>query len=242
MRPSGPAAPLRPDRRFLLPAVAAVGVLFLPPGPAAAVPAAQEITGTWESEVGTKGGVGLTLRAAPKGELFITIGAMAEGRWTFEQGHLRLVDAAGAVQEGEARIDGNRLVQKGTQGEARLKRIGTADPTAPLVGCWKAEPSPAGGPAPLVEYAKGGVFRIRLPLKTERGKWRVAAGRLSLSGPSVPARTSPLRLEGEELVLAAEGKLPESRYRRVPSGACRLPYLEAPAGPPPARKQAAPGR
>ena len=83
----------------------------------------------------------------------------------------------------------------------------------------------------VIEYGRKGDVRIRAAFRTDRGSWSVSDGKLTLTSPVVPTRTSPYRLTPAGLVLVPGGKEQESRYRKVPAGACRLSYLEAAPGP-----------
>lgn len=231
------ASLLRPLALALLLALDARTAAAAPAAPASASTPA-DLVGTWESEGSSRGGLGVILRPVADGTLFVTLGAVVDGSWTLKNGVLTvsIKGEKGPPQSANARVEGDVLVQSAEGKEIRFTRLGAAEAGAPpIVGCWRGPAmqveGQGAGPAPVVEYAKSGAAKIRVAFRTDKGSWSVSGGRLTLVSPPLPDRTSPFQVKGTQLVLLPSGKQQQSTYRRVPAGACRLPFLEAAAAP-----------
>jgi hypothetical protein len=157
--------------------------------------AADDVTGIWSAQARTKGGLGSQWVFDRDGKVTYTFGALVDAAYEIDGTRLRMrfsgPDGARAQDMiEEFSIEGDTLTKKGAQtpgGTQVMQRVGAARQDAhPLVGDWAFTHPTTGKPA-FMRYSRAGTVQLCAPFQS---------------------RTGTFRVEGEGLIIEAEGVKP----------------------------------
>jgi hypothetical protein len=157
----------------------------------------DDMTGIWSAQARTKGGLGSQWVFGRDGTVTYTFGALVDAAYEIDGNRLTMKFSGpdGARSQDmveEFSIQGDTLTKTGPQtpgGTQVMQRVGVAHADAhPLVGDWAFTHPTTGKPA-CMRYSRGGTVQLCAPFQT---------------------RTGTFRVDGEALVIEAEGVRPLS--------------------------------
>jgi hypothetical protein len=178
---------------------------------AAAAPAASpSIVGRWEPVRRAASGVGTALEFRPDGALLETSIAMIEKTYRFDGRRLVVssVDPrTGKVADSSADVEihGDTMTVEERGGPPRrLTRVAAPrGARSPIVGVWAYRHE--SGAQALETFTPGGVFRLRIPIRTTKGAYSVSGDTVTMRLEGEPERKARFELRGGRLRLTDAG-------------------------------------
>lgn len=153
--------------------------------PPAPPPAA--LTGFWESEATSRGGIGTVILINADGTCEYTVTVKVQFKYTFDAGKLSFAGDADGTPPAtlDATVSGDTLVVRPPVGDPITKtRVGAAaDPEHPIVGVWRY-PHASGGTA-WERYTADGTMEFRLPMSERPSTCAVTGDRLAITSPQM---------------------------------------------------------
>lgn len=179
----------------------------------------QTIIGKWEALEPAAGGFFVTMEFGPRGVFYHTAGISRSGTYRLDGSRI-LIEEGVSNSDSDAmefRVESDKLVSKGADGEVAWPRIGRSTPNSPpIVGKWGAKGAFFHGGengAATFEFTQDGHFKFRMQAEPEKGRYQTR-GKLLITKASGESTIYSFRFEDGFLILKSDS-IREERYRRI---------------------------
>jgi hypothetical protein len=195
-------------------------------------PVSAGLIGTWEDQVRSADGIGLTFLFAPERTVTMVFGAMVDGKYKLEGDQFTIIGTGGnrpVTQTVFLTNAGDTAIFSYGTASDKLVRMGPGTQGDSIIGKWRYIHY-TGVPG-YNEYRADGRMRLRVPIRVVKGSYSVRGNTLIMRTSLAPNedRKAPLTLRGDTLTIDMDGHL-ETFLRAKPL----IPYdVEQPALPHP---------
>jgi hypothetical protein len=193
----------------------------------------EGLIGTWEDQMRSADGTGLTFLFTREKAVTMVFGAMVDGHYTLVGDQFTIIGTGGkrpVIESVFLTNAGDTAIFSAGSVSDKLVRIGPGTQADSIIGEWRYIHS-TGMPG-YNEYSADGRMRLRVPIRVVKGRYSVSGNTLTMRTSLAPNedREAPLTLRGDTLTIDMDGHL-EKFLRAKPL----IPYdVEQPALPHPA--------
>ncbi len=188
-------------------------------------PASKDLSGLWETEQVSKGGIGHTIEFKPDGSYVEAFAVIVDFYYRIENGRLIAGEKEFSTNTNvkdapEIVFNGDTLLLKGKDSDCatiRMERLGKKTSEKPsIIGAWRYRHY-TGGIA-YERYTPDGRVNFRLPMSSSTGCYSIDGKQLTLIKNNNEKGSMPFKVQGGHLELVNKNK-PATRYRREQAGA-----------------------
>jgi len=177
-----------------------------------------ELVGLWESASTSRGGIGNNIEFRADGSFVSAITVLVDLRYEVKDGKLYTGKNRGepvSYEEGDRiNIKPDALVSIGPNGEQLVRKRLRPDRGNSIVGQYKYRHY-TGGMA-YEQYGSDGIMRIRIPMTSSRGCYRLDRGTVSIRALQGEPRSLKYKLQADRLALEDQGR--PMNYNHVKEG------------------------
>lgn len=181
-----------------------------------------QLTGVWEAQETSAGGIGQVIEFAPDGKFVQTTVMMGNGYYRtlgdrlLTDDHRRPRSDADVSEAATIRISGDSLTMTSKDGSTSvLKRLGAAEPgRPPIVGVWRMRRGLIEPPT-YWRFRDDGTFSVRLPMVSQTERYRVLNDVLTIGGANRSAASMTMELRDDQLCLQGAGDARTAEFRKV---------------------------
>jgi hypothetical protein len=195
------------------------------------------LIGTWEDQMRSADGTGLTFLFTRERTVTMVFGAMVDGQYKLVGDQFTIIGTGGnrpITQSVFLTNAGDTAIFSDGSTSEKLVRMGRGTQADSIVGRWRYIHS-TGVPG-YNEYSADGRIRLRVPIRVVKGRYSVSGNTLTMRTSLAPNedRKAPFTVRGDTLTIDMDGH-PERFLRAKPL----IPYdveqpaLPHPAAPPP---------